>query len=181
MKKFNSPILIFAGLMMMFFFSTVRAQEDFSDNAAQKQNLNQQKRPSLLAELNLSPDQVQQIRRINRENQPLLREAQTRLREAKSALDQAIYADNSDETEVRAKLKSVHAAQAEVVKLRSTTEFAVRKVLTPEQLVKFRELRQRFTERTENLPKQQQRRERQLNAPGRGLLNRQQRRLRNGN
>lgn len=162
----------------MFSFSSVKAQEELTNDDAPKQNLNQAKRPSLLAELNLSPDQVRQIRVINRANQPLQREAQRRLRDAKSDLDEAIYADNSDETNVQAKLKAVHVAQAEVIKLRSTTEFAVRRVLTPEQLVKFREVRRRFMAQTENLSKQQK--ERFLNAPNRRIINRQ-RRLRNNN
>ncbi len=177
MKKYNFSILICAALLLIFSFSIVKAQEQLPNETPQ-QNLDQANRPSLLTELNLSQDQVRQIRRINRENQPLLREAQKRLREARNDLDQAIYADDSDETQVRAKLKTVHIAQAEVVKLRSTTEFAVRKVLTPEQLVKFREVRQRFMEQMKNLPKQQ--RERRLNMPNRRIMNRQ-RRLGNNN
>lgn len=178
MKKFDFSILTFAFFLLLISFSAINAQEELPNDAdASRQNFNQANRPSLLTELDLSPEQIRQIRRINRENQPLLREAQKRLREARASLDEAIYDDNSNESEVQARLRIVHQAQAEVVKLRSTTEFAVRKVLTPEQLVKFREVRRRFTERQiENNPARQ--RNRPTNAPGQKIINRQ-RRLRN--
>lgn len=180
MKKFNFSILICALFLMLISFSATKAQdeEQTNDANAPKQNLNQTNRPSLLAELDLTPEQIQQIRRINRENQPLLRAAQQRLREARTNLDQAVYDDNSDEREVQTRLKNVQQAQAEVARLRSSAEFAVRKVLTPEQLLKFREVRRRFAEQRqlENRPARQ--RNRRMNAPNRKLVNRP-RRLRN--
>jgi Spy/CpxP family protein refolding chaperone len=107
-----------------------------------------------------------------------VREAQQKWREANRRLDQAIYADNADETEIQARLKDAQAAQAELIKIRSATEFAVRQILTPDQLVKFRDIRRRFMERMENLPKRLK--NRSLNTPNRELLNRQ-RRLRPNN
>ena len=59
-------------------------------------------------------------------------------------------ADTVSDEEVQARLKEVQAAQAELVRLRFENELAVRKVLTPEQLVRFRELRQRFEQMREN-------------------------------
>lgn len=178
MKKLNYTALIFAGLLLTVSFSTVKAQDEMPPNDVPQQDFNQSRRPNLLAELDLSPNQIQQIRRINREIQPLMREAQQTLRGAKRSLDQAIYADNANETEVQNRLKNVQNAQVEIIKIRSTTEFAVRKVLTPEQLVKFREVRQRFMERMENSLKE--RKNRSLNTPEQRLINRQ-RRLRNNN
>lgn len=70
--------------------------------------------------------------------------AQKRLRDATIALDQAIYADTLVEGEFETKLKEQQLAQAEVIRVRSMGELAIRKILTPEQLVKFRELRQQF-------------------------------------
>lgn len=177
MKKFNFSVLIFAALLMLFSVSTGKAQNEFSDSDAPP-NAKQTNRPSLLSELNLSPDQIRQIRIINRENQPQLREAQRRLRDARSDLDQAIYGDNADENLVQSRLRNLHQAQAEVVRLRSTTEFAVRKVLTPDQLVRFRAVRQQYMEQKANQPNL--RPNRPLNAPAQRLINRQ-RRLRRGN
>lgn len=102
------------------------------------------RRPDLLRELGLSTDQLQQLRRINRERKPLMEQAAQRLREANRNLDAVIYADNLDENELQVRLKEFHSAQAEIARLRFMGELQVRRVLTPEQLVKFRELRARF-------------------------------------
>lgn len=179
MKKFNLRSLIFtAWLLTTVFFSTVSAQEEPLSNDAPKQNPNQARRPNLLAELNLSPDQIQQIRRINREKQPLIREARQRVKEANSSLDKAIYADVADETEIQNRLKEAQTAQAEFHKIRSLTEYAVRKILNPDQLIKFREVRRRFADRIDGF--QNQRNNRPLGAPGQKLINRQ-RKMRQSN
>jgi len=108
---------------------------------------------------------------LNADKKPLIREAQMRLRQANRNLDQAIYADNVDETEIAARMKELQLAQAEVIKIRSLTELAVRKILTPEQLIKFREIRRQFAERLEN--RQNQLKNRMTDAPNRRRNNRQ--------
>lgn len=173
MKKYNYKTLIFTILLLTVFFSAVKAQDEMPPENVAPQNSNQARRPNLLTELDLSPNQIQQIRRINADKRPLVREAQQKWREANRRLDQAIYADNADETEIQVRLKDAQAAQAELIKIRSATEFAVRQILTPDQLVKFRDIRRRFMERMENLPKRLK--NRSLNAPNRELLNRQRR------
>ena len=107
------------------------------------------KRPNLLRELELSPAQIRQVRRVNQERKPIMQESQRRLKDANDALDAAVYADSDNETEVQARLKDVHAAQLEVLRNRIATEQNVRRLLTPEQLGKFRELRRQFR-KTEN-------------------------------
>lgn len=103
-------------------------------------------RPNLLRILGLSPEQAQQLRRLNQERKPLMDAAARRLREANRALDEAIYADSVDETLFQARLKDLQLAQAEMAKLRFLGELNVRKILTPEQLARFRELRRRFAQ-----------------------------------
>ena len=161
MKKINLITFIFIGLFAVFSYSNVAAQDENPSTNSQSQDFDETKRPNLLAELDLSKEQIQQIRRINREKQPFRRAAQKRLEEAKRNLDQAIYADVTSETEVQSRLKEVQIAQAEVFKIRSMTEYAVRKILTAEQLSKFREIRRQFMERLDN--RQNLRRNRQLN------------------
>ena len=169
MKMLNYKTLILAGFLMTVSFSTVKSQDETPADAP-PQNFNQARRPNLLNELDLSQNQIGQIRRINADKRPLLREAQQKVREANRALDLAIYADDADETEIQARLKDAQFAQAEVIKIRSTTEFAVRKVLNSNQLVKFREIRQKFMERMEN--NRNGRKNRPLNVPIQRLLNR---------
>jgi Spy/CpxP family protein refolding chaperone len=105
-----------------------------------------EQRPNLLQELGLSPEQIQAVRRINQQRKPMEQAARQRFREATRALNMAIYADNADDADVRAKLTEFQAAQAELARIKFTNELAVRRVLTPPQLIKFRELRRRFAE-----------------------------------
>lgn len=148
MKKINFLSLFFTLLLTVLAFSTVSAQD-----SEQNENPNPQqvKRPfQLFQELGLSPDQIQQIRRINQERRPIMQEAARRWRQANRDLDLAIYADNSTEEQVKELLKTAQLAQAELLRERSLTEYMIRKVLSPEQLVKFRNLRQQMMEQRQN-------------------------------
>jgi len=104
------------------------------------------RKPNLLQELGLSPEQLQQIRRINQERRPQLEAAMKRMGEANRALDEAIYSDVVNESDIAARIKDVQEAQAELSRIRFTNELAVRKLLTPDQLVRFRDLRRQFAE-----------------------------------
>lgn len=132
---------------------TVSAQNESPNESPNAQTAGQPKRPGLLAQLNLTREQIQQIREINRQNRPQIREANRRLREANRNLDTAVYRDTADEAEVQTKIKDVHDAHAEFIKLRAQTEFAVRKVLNSEQLAKFREIRQQTMLEKQTLPR----------------------------
>jgi Spy/CpxP family protein refolding chaperone len=104
----------------------------------------QGKRPNLLRILGLSPAQLEQVRRINQERKPLMDSAMRRLGQANRALDEAIYSDTFDQALFDTRLKELQTAQAEVARLRFTGEMNIRKVLTPEQLSRFRDLRRQF-------------------------------------
>jgi len=99
--------------------------------------------PDLLARLSLSAEQLQQLREIRRESEAEARALVRRLRLARRALDEAIYADALDERAVEDRAREVARAQEALVRLRAQTELRVRRVLTPEQLQTFRDLRQR--------------------------------------
>jgi len=169
MKKLNLLALIFTAFLLTVSFTNARAQDEMPPTDEPKQNSNTPNRPNLLAELDLTKDQIRQIRLINREQQPLVREAKQRMLEANRVLDQAIYDDVIDESVIQTRLKEAQTAQAEFTKIRASTEFAVRKILTPEQLVKFREIRLRFKERNNN----------RLIQPGNRPFNNQNQRLNN--
>lgn len=113
-------------------------------------------RPNLLQALGLSQDQVRQIRIMNRDRKPVMEEAQRRLREANQALDMAVYGDELNETDVRIRLKEFQDAQADVAKIRFQSELSLRKILTPDQLVRFRRLRQRMARARENMQQRRQ-------------------------
>src|SRR5688572_23848422 len=85
------------------------------------------------------------------------------MREANRNLDMAIYGDAVSDAEFQTRLKEFHSAQSELARLRFEGELSVRRVLTPEQLVRFRELRQRFADaRKENQQRRRQRRNRNM-------------------
>ncbi len=164
MKKTNLTILLFSAVFLLFSFSAINAQDEFVDNMPpQNEPLVRQ---NLLRELGLTQDQIRQIRILNAQRKPLMQEAQKRLRLANRNLDQAIYADAVDETDLQLRLKEVQTAQAEVFKIRAMSEYEVRKILTPEQLATFRDLRERFANRRkENQQRRQNRRQNQTTRP----------------
>src|SRR5215213_11262720 len=92
--------------------------------------------------LNLTPEQVRQIRAIRRANRVEWQAARQRLRDARLALDQAIYSDDASEAAVAQRAREVAEAQAAEVRLRALTELSIRRVLTPEQLNTFRSIRE---------------------------------------
>lgn len=142
MKKINFLSLIFALLLTVSAFSGVSAQENIQD---ENQNPRQADRPfRIMQELGLTGEQIQQIRRINQARRPIMQEAQRRWRLANRDLDLAVYADDSTDERVKELTKAAQLAQAELLKERTLTEYLIRKVLTPEQLVKFRNLRQQL-------------------------------------
>ena len=158
MKKFSLLHLIFAGLFLVFSFSAAKAQNRMQQQTDENLQTDESRRPNLLRELGLTPDQIGQLRRLNQEYQPVLRESQRRLRDAKKALDEAIYADRDNEAEIQSRLREVQSAQMEVIKNRTLTERAVRRILTPQQLTKFRNLRGQFMQKNNRPERLRQRR-----------------------
>jgi Spy/CpxP family protein refolding chaperone len=117
-----------------------------------------------LRPLDLQPDQIQKIRAINLELKDERQAAGLKLRQAQRALTEAIESPSPDESLIAQRSREVAEAQASTIRLRSLTEARILQVLTPEQRVRLREMRQR------NLAL---RRERQQGAPN-GLNQRQQ-------
>ena len=113
--------------------------------AYQQQQPNSQQRPpgdDPIRELNLSPEQREQIRAIRQQLQGERAAITQRLRETNQALEAALDADNPDESVVEQRLREVAAAQAAATHMRVLSEVRIRRVLTPEQLTTLRTLRQ---------------------------------------
>ena len=150
MKSINYLKAFVLAIASLIAVNTVAAQDtrpaDAPPPAEQRQAADQLRRDhgSLLHQLGLLDEQVQQIRKLNAEKRPLMGEAQRRLHEATRALDAAIYADQLNESDIELRLKETEHAQAELARLRYMNELAVRRILTQEQLVRFRELRQQY-------------------------------------
>jgi len=151
MKKlylFKNGLLLAVSLLLTL---GAFAQDPDSDKAPVASNSEtasrpKDEKPDLFRRLGLTPDQIRQIRTLNQERKPAMQQAQQRLRLANRALDEAIYADQSDDGVVATCLQEVQSAQAELAKIRYSNEFAIRKLLTPTQLTQFRDLRQKFVQ-----------------------------------
>src|SRR3989440_12349212 len=148
---------------------TTAQQQNTGESPQAQTQMNQAEQ--MLGPLNLTPDQVQKIRAINGELKDERQGANQRLRMAQRALAEAIQSPTPDEALIATRSKEVADAQANTIRLRSLTEARVLQVLTPDQRVKLRELRQR---------NQTMRRERNQQFPGL-LGRRQERSQRNAN
>jgi Spy/CpxP family protein refolding chaperone len=96
----------------------------------------------MLRPLNITPDQEQRIQAIYAETADERQAANRRLRLAHRALSEAIQSQNPDEALIEQRSKEVADAQATTIRLRSLTEARILQVLTQEQRVKLRQLRQ---------------------------------------
>jgi Spy/CpxP family protein refolding chaperone len=92
--------------------------------------------------LGLTPDQVARIRAIRQQNRIEWQASKQRLNQAQRALDQAIYSDEASDAVIEQRVSEVAEAQAAEVRLRARTELSIRRVLTPQQLNTFRQIRQ---------------------------------------
>ena len=148
----RSVTMLAAALIFVFgagaFGYSARAQENpsqpqdlppQSDAMAEGQN---QRGPQLGRLLGLSPDQVRQLLMLNQRTAPEFRRARQRMKVAQDELDEAIYGDVADDTLVLAKVQEFNQAQAELTRLRTLREYRFRQILTPDQLVRLRDIRQ---------------------------------------
>ncbi len=178
MKKRHFISLVIGVLLILLTIANVNAQEPTTPDK-QNPNAAQTDRPFKIFEaLGLTREQIQQIRRINQERKPIMQEAQLRWREASRNLDFAIYSDNTTDEEVQARMKEAQIAQTELIKARTQTEYQIRKILTPEQLVKFRQLREQLIQRMKEL-KNRNNQNNPNNQPQRPINRLQQRKIQN--
>lgn len=125
--------------------SVLVAAPSHSLGAHQQQQPDSQQRPfgdDPIRELNLSPEQRERIRAIREQLQEERAAINQRLRETNRALEEALDADNPDESVVEQRLRDVAAAQSAAMRMRVLSEVRIRRVLTPEQLTTLRTLRQ---------------------------------------
>ncbi|HEV2826177.1 MAG TPA: Spy/CpxP family protein refolding chaperone [Pyrinomonadaceae bacterium] len=126
-----------------------------------------------IQQLNLTPEQRQQIRSIRENNKADRAAINEQLREANRALEEALNSDNPDEALVEQRLRSVAAAQAAATRMRILTEIRIRRVLTLEQRNILRSLQQQAREsRRERMLANPEARQKRLEERSRALENR---------
>lgn len=103
-------------------------------------NRRQQLQQELVRRLGVTPDQQVKLRGIAREfNEPLIvagRDARQRRR----ALDDAMLSDQYDEARIKHLADEWAVAQANLMKLQALRQAALRRVLTPEQMLQMNEM-----------------------------------------
>jgi Spy/CpxP family protein refolding chaperone len=148
-KMRSSRILFPVILLLAMVGGEVRAQDATRQNPvepAQLQTQTQANQPGQLpdfAELNLSPDQIQKIRAINAELKDQRQAANQKLRQAQRALAEAVESPTANESLIEQRSHELADAQATTIRLRSLTEARILQVMTPEQRLRLREMRQR--------------------------------------
>ena len=97
--------------------------------------------PDPIEQLRLTPDQRQRIRVILEQNKEDRQMTNRRVREANVALDQALDAEQIDETLIDQRINDLSAAQGAQLRMRIRTELQIRRELRPEQLAILKRLR----------------------------------------
>jgi Spy/CpxP family protein refolding chaperone len=161
MKTWTGKLIPAAAALLLLlslpFFASAQEDEAQQNQARTTEQGQNNQDADLIRRLQLTPDQIRQIRQIRRENGEEMRLSRQALIQAQRALDEAIYADTPSETEVEKRAHEVSAAQATVLRLRALTELRIRRVLTPEQLDTLRKLRAEALE--QNRERRRERRE----------------------
>ncbi len=96
-----------------------------------------------LAQLNLTPEQIQKWRAINAELKEQQQAANLRLRQARRVLAEAVESPTSNEELIKQRAKEESDAQAAITQLQALRQARILQMLTPEQRVRLREMRQR--------------------------------------
>jgi Spy/CpxP family protein refolding chaperone len=112
-------------------------------NAERRQRMQQE----VMRRLNLSEEQQVRMRAVRRGYDNELVAAGRRVRFARRSLDEAIMRQQLDEAEVNHRSNELADAQASLIKVQSRMWSDLRKVLTPEQVVKFNQLEREMLRR----------------------------------
>ena len=159
MKRLNSnaPIKWLAAILLLTAAASTYAQS--SNSPAQTANANEtpgaaQPTPqNIPAALNFTPQQAEQWRQINREFRTQEITAAAKVRDARLALNEAIESPNHNEDLIKQRAKDLADAQSAVTQLQALRQSRVLQILTPEQRVKLKQLRE---ERARDLRRGQQ-------------------------
>jgi Spy/CpxP family protein refolding chaperone len=167
-EKIKPPFIWLAAVVLLASFVSTRAQTALpNQNAPQSPPNNVAAQPpqaqNLPAELGLTPQQTQQWREINREFRNQEMTATLKMREARLALNEAMESANPNEEVIKRRAKELADAQSAVTQLQALRQARVLQMLTPDQRIKLKEIR----ERTQAMRREQQ--NANVMAPGRPL------------
>jgi len=99
--------------------------------------------PNLQQELGLTPEQIQKWRALNQDLGPQELAGNQKLRQARRALADAMESPSPNEEVIKQRAKELADVQSTMTQLQALRQARVLQMLTPEQRVKLREIRQR--------------------------------------
>ena len=132
------------GVLMLSLGSAVAfANQNSLVPQAIAQNTEAQRRPNrgkeqLIQELNLTPQQTQQIQTIQNQSQDQISQRKQAVRQARQELFE-LMAGTASESQVRQKYRQVETLKQQVSEIRFDSILAMREVLTPQQRRQFAE------------------------------------------
>jgi Spy/CpxP family protein refolding chaperone len=149
-NELKAPLISLAAVLSLAFASasTYSQTSDVQNQTApttQTQNAPPQAAPaqSLPAQLNFTPQQAQQWREINREFRDQEMAANLKFRQARLALNEAMESQSPNEGIIKQRAKDVADAQSALTQLQALRQARVLQILTPEQRVKLKQIRDR--------------------------------------
>ena len=153
-NKTNAPFISLAiAFLLVCAFASTQAQTTGQQMPAQDSGATQPPQaPNLQAELGLTPEQIQKWRALNIELRDQEIAGNMKLRQAKRALADAMESPNPNEEVIKQRARELADAQSAMTQLQALRQARVLQILTPEQRVKLREIR----ERNQALKRQQQ-------------------------
>ena len=153
-NKINAPFIsLAAALLLACAFASTQAQTTAPQTQTQDTPATQTTQaPNLQTELGLSPEQIQKWRAIGLEFRDQEFAVTQKVRQSKRALTDAMESPNPNEEVIKQRAKELADAQSAMTQLQALRQARVLQMLTPEQRVKLREIR----EREQALRRQQQ-------------------------
>ena len=148
--KPKPPSIWLAAVVLLAFFISARAQSAAQNQTAPQTQNNVANQPpqaqNLPAQLRLTPQQEQQWREINREFRSQEMTAGMKLRQSRLALNEAMESANPNEEIIKQRAKELADAQSAVTQIQALRQARVLQILTPDQRIKLKEIRERAQE-----------------------------------
>lgn len=156
--RYQSLLIVSIALCALFlsaYSGSLRVVAQQPDNSAvsdSARNNEELRGRDLIGPLNLTPEQREKIRAIREQTKDERAAIGQRLRETNRALQDALEVDHPDDALVEQRLHDLASAQAAQMRMRVMTEVRIRRVLTPEQQARLRNMRIRAGELNNERP-----------------------------
>ena len=145
-KLRSSRTILTVVLLLVGACLQARAQNPTTQNPVEpaENRVNQASQIPNLRPLSLTPEQIQKIRDINADMNEQRQAANLKVRQANRALTEAVESPTPNQALIEQRSRELADAQVGIIRLRSLIEARVlQEVLTPEQRIRLREMRQR--------------------------------------